>query len=65
MVIIDICIIFSPSYVHSGCDVQSACNRLVATKFANAGQTCIAVDYVLVDAAIEVRRTVPPCEKRN
>lgn len=44
----------SPSYVDEGCDLEAVCNRMVWTKYKNAGQTCISVDYVLVKDSVEV-----------
>ncbi|MBA2281061.1 MAG: aldehyde dehydrogenase family protein [Acidimicrobiia bacterium] len=42
----------SPCYVHSSADLGVAARRIVWGKFLNAGQTCIAPDYVLVDRAV-------------
>ncbi|XP_067941349.1 aldehyde dehydrogenase, dimeric NADP-preferring-like isoform X2 [Watersipora subatra] len=42
-----------PSYVASDCDMEAVCNRICWTKYMNAGQTCISVDYVLVDESVE------------
>jgi len=42
-----------PSYVSEGCDLEAVCNRIVWTKYKNAGQTCISVDYVLVQESVE------------
>ncbi|MEU9008461.1 aldehyde dehydrogenase family protein [Streptomyces sp. NPDC048479] len=39
----------SPAFVDQGADLQTVASRLVATKFVNAGQTCVAPDYVLTD----------------
>ncbi|MGW0562707.1 aldehyde dehydrogenase family protein [Streptomyces sp. NPDC003016] len=39
----------SPAFVDRGTDLQTVASRLVATKFLNAGQTCVAPDYVLTD----------------
>jgi aldehyde dehydrogenase (NAD+) len=39
----------SPTYVHSSADLDVAARRIAWGKFLNAGQTCIAPDYVLVD----------------
>ena len=39
----------SPVFVDRGVDLTSVAARLAGTKFANAGQTCIAPDYVLTD----------------
>lgn len=45
----------SPAFVTADCDLALAARRIVWGKFLNAGQTCIAPDYVLVDAALEER----------
>uniref|UniRef100_A0A8C6XYK7 Aldehyde dehydrogenase domain-containing protein n=1 Tax=Naja naja TaxID=35670 RepID=A0A8C6XYK7_NAJNA len=37
----------SPCYVDKCCNFQNAANRIVWGKFLNAGQTCIAPDYVI------------------
>ncbi len=42
----------SPAYVHKSADLADAAAKLVWGKFINAGQTCIAPDYVLADASI-------------
>jgi coniferyl-aldehyde dehydrogenase len=51
----------SPVIVHEGFDVKRAAERITAGKWLNAGQTCIAPDYVLVhhdrrDALVEALR---------
>jgi aldehyde dehydrogenase (NAD+) len=38
----------SPAVIDDSADLATAANRLVWGKFVNAGQTCIAPDYVLV-----------------
>lgn len=43
----------SPAFVTKGCNLKMTVKRLVWAKFLNAGQTCIAPDYVLVDETIE------------
>ncbi len=43
----------SPSIVAEDADLESAARRIAWAKFLNAGQTCIAPDYVLVHAARE------------
>jgi aldehyde dehydrogenase (NAD+) len=43
----------SPTIIHDSADLGLAANRIVWGKFVNAGQTCIAPDYVLVPAALE------------
>ncbi|WTL45719.1 aldehyde dehydrogenase family protein [Streptomyces sp. NBC_01497] len=39
----------SPVFVDRDADVAEVAARLVGTKFLNAGQTCVAPDYVLTD----------------
>ncbi|MGW9032203.1 aldehyde dehydrogenase family protein [Streptomyces sp. NPDC055722] len=39
----------SPVFVDRDADLATVAARLAATKFANAGQTCVAPDYVLTD----------------
>ena len=41
----------SPAIVDASCDLVDAAGRIAAGKLLNAGQTCIAPDYVLVPAA--------------
>lgn len=48
----------SPCVVMPDADLETAARRIVWGKFTNAGQTCIAPDYVLVDAETE-KRLVP------
>lgn len=43
----------SPAIVTADCDLDVAVRRLIWGKFLNAGQTCVAPDYVVVDRAIE------------
>jgi len=43
----------SPCVVDKDCDLDTAANRIVWGKWMNAGQTCIAPDYVLVEKDIE------------
>lgn len=43
----------SPALVLADCDMKMTVRRLVWAKFLNAGQTCVAPDYVLVDKKIE------------
>jgi len=43
----------SPVIVTPDCDLDVSVKRLVWAKFLNAGQTCIAPDYVLVHEAVE------------
>ncbi|MET9774060.1 aldehyde dehydrogenase family protein [Streptomyces sp. NPDC006367] len=39
----------SPAFVDRGTDLDAVAARLAAGKFLNAGQTCVAPDYVLTD----------------
>jgi aldehyde dehydrogenase (NAD+) len=41
----------SPAFVDSDADLTVVADRLVRGKFLNAGQTCVAPDYVLTDPA--------------
>lgn len=43
----------SPAIVHRSANLDVAARRIVWAKYFNAGQTCIAPDYVLVDRAVE------------
>jgi aldehyde dehydrogenase (NAD+) len=43
----------NPAIVEATADVRAAAKRLVWGKFLNAGQTCVAPDYVLVDRRVE------------
>ncbi|QIE60789.1 aldehyde dehydrogenase family protein [Rasiella rasia] len=43
----------SPAFITKDCNLKMTAKRLVWAKFLNAGQTCIAPDYVLVDKCIE------------
>lgn len=45
----------SPAIVCEDADIDVAAKRIVFGKLMNAGQTCIAPDYVLVDAKVEKR----------
>ncbi|XP_066477183.1 aldehyde dehydrogenase family 3 member B1-like [Tiliqua scincoides] len=49
----------SPCYVDDCCDFQNAANRIAWGKFFNAGQTCIAPDYVL--CTVEAQEKLMPC----
>jgi aldehyde dehydrogenase (NAD+) len=42
----------SPAIVTRSARIKEAAERIVVAKFVNAGQTCVAPDYVLVDKAI-------------
>ena len=43
----------SPTIVAADADIEIAARRIAWAKFLNAGQTCVAPDYVLVDATVE------------
>ncbi|MFA5444224.1 MAG: aldehyde dehydrogenase [Bacteroidales bacterium] len=43
----------SPAIIHKSADVDLAAKRIVFGKFINAGQTCVAPDYVLVPESIQ------------
>src|SRR5690554_538399 len=43
----------SPAFVSKNCNLDVAVKRIVWGKFLNAGQTCIAPDYILVEASIQ------------
>jgi aldehyde dehydrogenase (NAD+) len=47
----------SPAIVAADADIAVAAKRIAWAKFLNAGQTCVAPDYVLVDASVEDRFT--------
>lgn len=42
----------SPAIVCESADVRLACERIAKGKFINAGQTCVAPDYVLVHKSV-------------
>lgn len=41
----------SPTFVDATADLRAAAERIVWSKYVNAGQTCLAPDYVLVHAS--------------
>lgn len=43
----------SPAFITKNCNLEVAVRRIVWGKFLNAGQTCIAPDYVMVEQGIE------------
>jgi aldehyde dehydrogenase (NAD+) len=45
----------SPCIVHSDADLDIAARRIVFGKFTNAGQTCVAPDYLLAHSAVRDR----------
>ncbi len=45
----------NPAVVDPSCNIKVTARRLVWTKFLNAGQTCIAPDYILVHTSIKAQ----------
>ena len=43
----------NPTFVFSDCDIKMTARRIAWAKFFNAGQTCVAPDYILVEKNIE------------
>ncbi|MDM1362293.1 aldehyde dehydrogenase [Myroides marinus] len=43
----------SPAIILKDCDIPMTAKRLVWAKLLNAGQTCVAPDYILVEASIK------------
>jgi aldehyde dehydrogenase (NAD+) len=43
----------SPCIVHRSAKIELAAKRIVWGKFINAGQTCIAPDYLLIEASVK------------
>lgn len=43
----------SPTFVLADCNIKVTVQRIVWAKFLNAGQTCVAPDYILVEKSIE------------
>jgi len=43
----------SPAIVAADANIEVAAKRIAWAKFLNAGQTCVAPDYVLVEASVE------------
>ena len=50
----------SPTIVLKDCDLALAAKRITWGKFLNAGQTCVAPDYILIDESIKDERYVVP-----
>ena len=48
----------SPTFIFKDCDIKLTAKRIVWAKFLNAGQTCIAPDYLLVEAEIKEKLLV-------
>lgn len=58
----------SPTFVCKDANLKMTAKRMVWAKFLNAGQTCIAPDYVLVEATIKdsfLKALVREIEKTN
>lgn len=55
----------SPAFVCKDCNIKLTAKRLVWAKFLNAGQTCIAPDYILVDEAIKTELLMAIKEELN
>ncbi|XP_069485028.1 aldehyde dehydrogenase family 3 member B1 isoform X2 [Ambystoma mexicanum] len=53
----------NPCFVDDGCDFKSTANRLAWSRFYNAGQTCVAPDYVLCTQ--EMREKLVPALKET
>ncbi|KRD90379.1 aldehyde dehydrogenase [Bacillus sp. Root147] len=43
----------SPTIVHEDVNIEEAAKRIARGKFANAGQTCVAPDYILVQRNVK------------
>ena len=43
----------SPTFVMADCDLKTTVQRIVWAKFINAGQTCVAPDYIFVEKSFE------------
>lgn len=52
----------SPTYVDESADLEVAARRIAWGKFTNAGQTCVAPDYVLATASVIERLEPLLCE---
>ena len=48
----------SPTFVLADCNIKITAKRIVWAKFLNAGQTCIAPDYLLVEQEIKEKLLV-------
>ncbi len=58
----------SPAFITEHCDLDISAKRIVWAKFLNAGQTCIAPDYVFVHKAIKhkfLQKVKEEIEKSN
>ena len=43
----------SPAFIMADCNMKMTVRRLIWSKFLNAGQTCVAPDYVLIEKAAQ------------
>ncbi len=48
----------SPTYVDESADMNVTAKRLLWGRFVNAGQTCVAPDYVLCSQETEVKNFI-------
>src|SRR5699024_11662151 len=46
-------VVKSPAIVDKTANIKVAAERIAFGKFINAGQTCVAPDYVIIDASIK------------
>ena len=47
--------LFSPVYVDNNCNLEVVAQRIIWGKLLNAGQSCVAPDYVMCGYDIQVR----------
>lgn len=52
----------NPCIVDADIDLETACKRIMIGKFFNAGQTCIAPDFILIDQKIK-NAFIDTCKK--
>ncbi|NXX61693.1 AL3B2 dehydrogenase, partial [Scopus umbretta] len=52
----------NPCYVSDTCDVQNVAQRVAWGRFFNAGQTCVAPDYVLCSAEMQEKLVPALCK---
>jgi len=43
----------SPTVIHADADLKTAAKRIAVGKWLNVGQTCIAPDYILIEASVK------------
>ena len=48
------CVLYSPVYVDRKSDLSLVARRITWGKFLNAGQTCLAPDYILCTEDVKV-----------